>query len=74
MTFAIPFSPDFKFRDHIRDEMSQEEQPKKQILKRDKEGGSLDDVRSESLTNIIQLHIWQGGFCKNNGVYCNQPV
>ena len=40
------FSPDFKFRDHIRDDVAQDDQPKKLILKRDRETGSLEEVRS----------------------------
>ena len=35
-------SPDFKFKDHLRDESSYEEQPKRQILKR--ESASFEEV------------------------------
>ena len=34
--------PDFKFKDHLRDESSYEEQPKRQILKR--ESASFEEV------------------------------
>ena len=40
---ALSFSPDFKFQDHVGDSISQDEPPKKQILKR--ESASFDEVR-----------------------------
>src|SRR6218665_532023 len=41
MTFI---RPDFKFRDHIRDDLPQDDQPKKFILKRHRDCTSLEEV------------------------------
>ena len=44
------FRPDFKFKDHLRDESSYEDQPKKQILKR--ESASFEEVINNSILKM----------------------
>ena len=59
--FCLASSPDFKFRDHVREDGSQEE-PKKQILKR--ESASFEEVCTDQWPDHINGVANPGGISR----------